>query len=148
MRERAARDDWFVFGRAGRFRRPCPHDGRAEVLCQRLRGVSDHLAGIEDVLRVEDPFDFAEHLVERFALSPDKPRAAETESVFATDRAVHFQDLLVQILGQILHSTYMVRVRKVQKRPQVQLPVPNVPKQRGGDGMRLQHVLKLHQESW
>ena len=60
---------------------------RPQVPRDQIGVVADDLARIEDVLRVEDPLHFAEHVEQRAGLPADERRAAQSAGVFAADAA-------------------------------------------------------------
>ena len=77
-------------------------------------------------MRVEDPLHFAEHAVKRAVLPADVPRAAEPVGVLAADRAAQVDHLVVQLRRQRLELAHVIVVGQVEKRPNVQLPVPHM----------------------
>ena len=56
------------------------------------------------------------------------------------------EHLLVEVVGQPPHPLDVVRVRQIEERLEVQLPVAGVAEQRGGHLVPLQHVLHPHEE--
>ena len=117
-----------------------------QIAGERLRQIAHDLAGIQDVLRVEDVLDLAEDVGQRPCRLAQKPAAAEPVPVLAADRPVRGQYFLVQIRRQLLHAVDVVLFGQVQKRAQVQLAVACVREQRGRDLVLLEHILQPRQE--
>ncbi len=66
--------------------------------------------------------------------------------MLATDRALNFLHVLIQIDRHIPHLAHALRTGQVQERTNVQLAMCGVCEKRGRDLMGLQHVLHLHEE--
>src|SRR5262249_36318422 len=119
---------------------------RTKILSGRRWLLGHDLSRIEDVRRIENLLDLAKHFVQWSCLSLDERRATEPSAMLTADRAAHIKHVRIEFVRQILHLSDFFGNRQIEKRTDVQLPMPCVRVKRGCNLVPLEDVLQPHQE--
>ena len=123
------------------------NDGR-KCRDNHVRIVAHDLAGVEDVLRVEDSLELRRNTsIQRAGLLAHEGRAAESAGVFTADASLARHGFPRRALRPAAACARTSSgIGKVQERLHMELAVAGVAKHRGRHLVALQHVLRPHQE--
>jgi glutamyl/glutaminyl-tRNA synthetase len=100
------------------------HRDVPQVAGQEVGVVTDDLAWIEDVIRIEDLLHFPKHVGQGTILPANERRAAQSVGMLAADRSAHVNDFLIKVTCKLRHPAHVRWIRQIHKGAQMKLPMP------------------------
>ena len=121
-------------------------DGGTKMPHREMRIVGQHLAGIEQVERIEDVLDLLKDAVQLAVLRPEESGARQTETMLTADRTADRQCRVIEVTREGLQTRAVLRSWQWKERTDVQLTGGGVRIERRRHFMPLQHAPHPHDE--